>query len=161
MTDFRRFSKLDVRFENDLTVIIGGNGQGKTSIITAIAKTLSWFTANILKEDGVGQRLSELTDIKNDSKINYCDVTSNFFFGKGLKNISVRLSRSALGMPTRRESIVKDAKNISDIWRIVNAKKTINLPIFALYSIIFLYETAIKIFLIFLKKFLIFLIYLL
>lgn len=135
MTDFRRFSKLDVRFENDLTVIIGGNGQGKTSIITAIAKTLSWFTANILKEDGVGQRLSELTDIKNDSKINYCDVTSNFFFGKGLKNISVRLSRLALGMPTRRESIVKDAKNISDIWRIVNAKKTINLPIFALYSI--------------------------
>jgi predicted ATP-binding protein involved in virulence len=135
MTDFRRFSQLDVRFENDLTVIIGGNGQGKTSIITAIAKTLSWFTANILKEDSVGQRLSELTDIKNDSKLNYCDVTSNFSFGKGLKNISVRLSRSALGMPTRRESIVKDAKYISDIWRIVNAKKTVNLPIFALYSI--------------------------
>jgi len=135
LTDFRRFSLLDVRFEDDLTVIIGGNGQGKTSIITAIAKTLSWFTANILREDGAGQRLSEMTDIKNDSQLKYSDVSSNFSFGKGLKIISVRLSRSALGMPTRRDSIVKEAKDVSDILRVVNAKKIVNLPIFALYSI--------------------------
>ncbi|MGN4934080.1 AAA family ATPase [Aeromonas rivipollensis] len=122
LTDFRRFSLLDVRFEDDLTVIIGGNGQGKTSIITAIAKTLSWFTANILREDGAGQRLSEMTDIKNDSQLKYSDVSSNFSFGKGLKIISVRLSRSALGMPTRRDSIVKEARDVSDILRVVNAK---------------------------------------
>ncbi|GAK29468.1 retron Ec78 anti-phage system effector ATPase PtuA [Serratia liquefaciens] len=135
LTDFRRFALLTVNFEDDLTVIIGNNGQGKTSILTAIAKTLSWFSANILKEDGSGQRLSETTDIRNRSEGRYTDVNSNFYFGKGLKNISVRLSRSAAGTLTRRDSIVKPAKDISDIWRAVNAYKTVNLPIFAFYSV--------------------------
>nr|WP_314265800.1 retron Ec78 anti-phage system effector ATPase PtuA [uncultured Moellerella sp.] len=135
LTDFRRFTSLDIQFESDLTVIIGNNGQGKTSILTAIAKTLSWFSANILKEDGVGQRFSELTDIKNDSEHKYTDVNSNFYFGKGLKNISVRLSRAAKGSSERRDGIVKSVKKVSDIWRVVNAQKTVNLPIFAFYSV--------------------------
>ncbi|MCI4216874.1 AAA family ATPase [Dickeya dianthicola] len=135
LTDFRRFAFLDMNFEDDLTVIIGNNGQGKTSILTAIAKTLSWFSANILKEDGIGQRLNETTDIRNGSEKKYVDINSNFYFGKGLKNIQVRLSRSAPGTSTRRDGIVKSVKEVSDIWRIVNEHKTVNLPIFAFYSV--------------------------
>lgn len=134
-TDFRRFPQLDINFEEDLTIIIGNNGQGKTSILYAIAKTLSWFTANILKEDSSGQRLNEYSDIRNDSDNNFSDVSSNFFFGKGLKNISIRLSRSTLGASERRESIIKPAKEVADVWRIINERRMVNLPIFALYSV--------------------------
>ncbi|WP_241638752.1 retron Ec78 anti-phage system effector ATPase PtuA [Rosenbergiella epipactidis] len=132
---FRRFSLLEIKFEEDLTVIIGNNGKGKTSILYAIAKTLSWFVANILKEGGSGQRLSELTDIKNDAENRYADVSSTFFFGKGLKSLPIRLSRSAHGTAERRESEVKSAKDLADIWRVINETKTINLPTFALYSV--------------------------
>ncbi|EOF8195420.1 retron Ec78 anti-phage system effector ATPase PtuA [Yersinia enterocolitica] len=135
LTDFRRFPQLDINFEEDLTIIIGNNGQGKTSILYAIAKTLSWFTANILKEDSSGQRLNEYSDIRNDSDNNFSDISSNFFFGKGLKNISIRLSRSTLGAAERRESIIKPAKEVADIWRIINESRMVNLPIFALYSV--------------------------
>jgi len=135
LTDYRRFSHLDVNFEDDLTIIIGNNGRGKTSILSAIAKTLSWFSANILKEDSSGQRLSEYTDIKNDSVDKFTDVSTSFFFGKGLKHLSVRLSRSALGVAERRESIVKPAKSFGDIWRIINETRTVNLPTFAYYSV--------------------------
>ncbi|MBS1205907.1 MAG: uncharacterized protein H6R25_2806 [Proteobacteria bacterium] len=135
LVDFRRFSLLDVMFEDDLTVIIGNNGQGKSSILSAIAKTLSWFSANILKEEGVGQRLSETTDIRNESVQKYTDVSSNFYFGKGLKNISVRLSRAVSGNSTRRDGLVKEIKEIADVLRVVNDKQAINLPVFAFYSV--------------------------
>lgn len=135
LVDFRRFALLDVMFEDDLTVIIGNNGQGKSSILSAIAKTLSWFSANILKEEGVGQRLSETTDIRNESSQKYTDVSSNFYFGKGLKNISARLSRAAPGNAARRDGVVKQIKEISDVLRVVNDKQAINLPVFAFYSV--------------------------
>lgn len=135
LTDFRRFAQLSINFEEGLTIIIGDNGKGKTSILTAIARTLSWFSANILKEDSNGQRLNEYTDIRNDAENTFTDVSSSFTYGKGLKNIPVRLSRSAPGAAERRESIVKPAKELADVWRVINEVKLVNLPIFAFYSV--------------------------
>lgn len=134
-TDFRRFASLKLQFDKHLTVIIGNNGQGKSSILTAIAKTLSWFSANILRENVSGQRINEWVDIKNDSKQQFTDVFCDFYLGQGLKYIPIRLSRSAVGVANRRESLVKEVKAVADIWRIINDTKTINLPTFAFYSV--------------------------
>lgn len=135
LTDFRRFSQLSIRFEQDLTIIIGNNGQGKTSILSAIAKTLSWFAANILRSDSSGQRLNEFTDIRNGSDNRFTDVISHFSFGHGLKNLPVRLSRSAPGAAGRRDSEIKAAKDLADIWRVINATHIVNLPVFAFYGV--------------------------
>ncbi|MFC0140860.1 retron Ec78 anti-phage system effector ATPase PtuA [Erwinia mallotivora] len=135
LTDFRRFAQLSINFEEDLTIIIGDNGKGKTSILTAIARTLSWFSANILKEDSSGQRLNEYSDIRNDANNTFTDVNSSFTYGKGLKNISVRLSRSIPGAAERRESSVKPAKELADVWRVINEELPVNLPLFAFYSV--------------------------
>lgn len=133
--DFRCFKYCMLSFESDLTVIIGGNGQGKTSIAYAIAKTLSWVNANILKEDGIGQRISSKKDIKNDSKQFFSDVITSFSFGKGLQRISARLSRAKLGAAKKRDSEVKELKDLANLWRIINDKKLINLPLCAFYSV--------------------------
>ncbi|SQD78215.1 retron Ec78 anti-phage system effector ATPase PtuA [Moritella yayanosii] len=133
--DFRRFQHLQVNFEADLTVLIGGNGQGKTTIANGITKTLSWLTANILKEDGQGQKISKLTDIRNDSDQYFADVLTDFSLGKGLKNIPARLSRVKLGSENKRDSYVKELKDIANVWRVINAKNIINLPLFAFYSV--------------------------
>lgn len=134
-TDFRRFSSLKLQLDKHLTVVIGNNGQGKSSILAAIAKTLSWFSANILRENAPGQRFNEWVDIKNDSKQQFTDVFCDFYLGQGLKYIPIRLSRSAVGAANRRESLVKEVKAVADIWRIINDTKTINLPTFAFYSV--------------------------
>ncbi|MBK8215422.1 MAG: AAA family ATPase [Myxococcales bacterium] len=41
LTDFRGFASLDLTFEPDVTVLVGVNGAGKTSILDAIAMMLS------------------------------------------------------------------------------------------------------------------------
>ena len=133
--DFRRFKHLRMSLEPDLTIIIGNNGQGKTAILNAISKTLSWINANILKEDGAGQRLSELYDIRRGSDNSYADVLAEFSYGTGLKRFSSRLSRSSLGASERRDSDIKSLREFSNVFRIVNDNNLINLPLCAFYSV--------------------------
>ncbi|MUK93248.1 AAA family ATPase [Aliivibrio fischeri] len=133
--DFRRFKNLRISFQPDLTVIIGDNGQGKTTILDAISKTLSWINANILKEDGAGQRLSAHHDIRRNSQNSYTDVLSEFTYGSGLKRLPSRLSRASLGAADKRDSDIKQLRDLSNIFRIVNDKNVINLPLCAFYSV--------------------------
>ena len=76
-----------------------------------------------------------LGDVYKRQENRYADVSSTFFFGKGLKSVPIRLSRSALGTAERRDSEVKPARDLADIWRVINEAKTINLPTFALYNV--------------------------
>lgn len=133
--DFRRFKNLRMSFEPDLTVIIGNNGQGKTTILNAISKTLSWINANILKEEGAGQRLSELYDIRRGSDNSYCDVLTEFEYGSGLKRLPARLSRASLGASERRDSDVKNLRELSNVFRVANKNNAVNLPLCAFYSV--------------------------
>ena len=106
--DFRRFKHLQkMSFEPKLTVLIGNNGQGKTTILNAIAKTLTYINTSILKEDGAGQRLSELYDIRINSDKSYTDVLTEFRYGNGLKRLPARLSRAKFGASARRDSDIK------------------------------------------------------
>ncbi|HII3576245.1 TPA: AAA family ATPase, partial [Enterobacter asburiae] len=47
LKDFRKFRELEVTFHDKITVIIGDNGSGKTTITDALAKLLSWLSARI------------------------------------------------------------------------------------------------------------------
>ncbi|AIS53814.1 retron Ec78 anti-phage system effector ATPase PtuA [Vibrio coralliilyticus] len=133
--DFRRFRHLRMSLDSNLTVIIGNNGQGKTAILNSISRTLSWINANILKEEGSGQRLSELYDVRRGSESPYTDVLTEFSYGSGLKRIPARLSRAKLGSTERRDSEVRNLKEISNIFRVVNNKHQVNLPLCAFYSV--------------------------
>jgi len=41
LKNFRKYEKLEIDFNNNLTVLVGRNGTGKTTIIDAISKVLS------------------------------------------------------------------------------------------------------------------------
>ncbi len=43
----------------NVTVFIGSNGTGKTSVLQAIARSLSWFTARLGTEKGSGNPITE------------------------------------------------------------------------------------------------------
>ena len=51
--NFRRFEDLKVSFEDDLTVLVARNGQGKSSILDAITVLLGPFVGPVPAVSGV------------------------------------------------------------------------------------------------------------
>ncbi len=138
--DFRRFDYLEIPFDSCLTVLIGNNGQGKTTIMDAISKTISWISANIIKEDRPGQLIRD-SDIKNDSEQGFADIVSEFNFGAEINTWSPRLSKVKAGLEQKRNSDILDLKAIANVFRTINANKTVNLPLFAFYAVERTYPT--------------------
>jgi predicted ATP-binding protein involved in virulence len=134
LIDFRKFKDLKVfdGFDENLTVIIGNNGSGKTSILEAISKSLSWIVNSILKEDRQGSPIT-YPDIRNDSE-HSADLIADFSIGDGTL-FSLRLSRAKQAEAKKRDSVVSDVKNIANVYREVHSRIEINLPLFACYLI--------------------------
>jgi len=61
--DFRGFSELEIEFEERLTVLVGANGAGKSSILDALAVLLSQYAARMLSSSNSARRLKD-TDIR-------------------------------------------------------------------------------------------------
>lgn len=60
-TNFRSFEQGKINFENDLTIIIGKNGAGKTSVLKATAIALSWLKARLMSKTANGQYIDALS----------------------------------------------------------------------------------------------------
>ena len=54
MKDFRGTHELDIEFEPDMTVIVGRNGAGKTSVLDALVQLMHWFRSQLKGTDGLG-----------------------------------------------------------------------------------------------------------
>lgn len=69
LNNLGRFENLEVDFaptednHSNVTVFIGNNGAGKTSILEALATSLSWFVARMRSEKGSGIAINELVII--------------------------------------------------------------------------------------------------
>lgn len=65
LTNLGWFEELDVHlapveeFKSNVTVFIGNNGAGKTSILKSLATSLSWFVARVRTEKGNGSPIPE------------------------------------------------------------------------------------------------------
>jgi predicted ATP-binding protein involved in virulence len=71
LTNFRQFHNLDISFHERLTVLIGENGSGKTTVLEAIAKSLELFDRRIQTPLEVNIDVLEflkISDINNTSK---------------------------------------------------------------------------------------------
>jgi AAA15 family ATPase/GTPase len=55
-----------------VTVFIGNNGAGKTSLLRALIIVLTWFIARIEREKGIGSPILD-SDIENDAY--YCKIS--------------------------------------------------------------------------------------
>jgi predicted ATP-binding protein involved in virulence len=66
LNHYARFESLSVKLapmanvRSNVTVFVGNNGSGKTSILQALATSLSWLVARIKSEKGNGSPISEL-----------------------------------------------------------------------------------------------------
>lgn len=127
--DFRRFEHLEVKLHPELTVLIGDNGSGKTSILEAISKTLSNIANEILKGSN-GKELSR-SDVNNGADKERANIKTVFGDGIGLKFVEGNLSVAKTG---KSPSYLEDLKRIGRLWLSVDRSHEINLPCFVHYS---------------------------
>ncbi|MEG3168064.1 AAA family ATPase [Sphingomonas sp. LB3N6] len=59
LRDFRGFHRTVIDFDKQLTVLVGANGAGKTSVLDAIAILLDQYSARLLSTRATARRLSE------------------------------------------------------------------------------------------------------
>jgi len=132
LTEFRRFHDLSINFEENVTVIIGDNGAGKTSIADAISKTLSWFNNNLIKEDVNGRPVTP-ADINVDAG-DYAEVISKFQFDKSHAFEAI-LGRVVPGYSGDSPTDVTRIKQFGAMYRHTANNSSIMIPILAFYSV--------------------------
>lgn len=133
LSEFRRFHNLEISFDEKITVIIGDNGAGKTSIAEAISKIFSWFNNN-LERDNVGGRLITPVDI-NARAVDYAEVVGRFELGNKLNAFEVSLARTVSGFAGSQSSEVGAIKQFGAMYRKAAGNAKIMIPFLAFYSV--------------------------
>ncbi|WP_192981592.1 retron Ec78 anti-phage system effector ATPase PtuA [Pseudomonas sp. EggHat1] len=132
LSNFRRFTNLEITFDKKITVIIGNNGAGKTSISEAISKIFSWFNNNLEKE-GVNGKPVTHSDI-NVATEDYAEIIGKFQLGD--RNIfESALVRTVSGFSGSQSSDVSVIKKFGAMYRKTSASNTVMIPLLAFYSV--------------------------
>ena len=141
LTDFRVFEQLEIDFchqykhNSNLTVIIGNNGAGKTTILEALAKSLSWLINSIRsnKDSGTGSSISDL-DINNNSIAKYASIVSQLLITKDTQ-YELELSKSRQGSHISRKSFLESIKQLASLYKLAHSKNDqCSFPIIAFYG---------------------------
>ena len=140
LKNFRQFSDIDIDFEEDITVLVGINGSGKTTVMDALAIALGTaFTAL----DGLSGKMIRKQDARLKSyRLGLSeDVQSQYpvrvLANAQCNNQNVTWMRTLNG--ENGSTTIKDANDFIQIFREYQAKvregnQTITLPIIAYYG---------------------------
>lgn len=69
LRDFRGFSRETIEFDKRLTVLVGSNGAGKTTVLDAIAILLDQYSARLLSARATARRLND-----RDTRVNAAET---------------------------------------------------------------------------------------
>lgn len=133
--EFRRYRKLFVEFEPDLTVIIGENGAGKTSIVESIARLLSWFGSRIVKANSNGLHVLE-SDINTHAK-DYAQVVGSFSLNEKT-SFEMSMVKAVAGWAGDVSSDLIVSTQLGGLYRLLVADEknsNVQLPVFAYYAV--------------------------
>lgn len=141
---FRSFKSTELSFchhSNDngnLTVLVGVNGAGKTTVLDSIAKSLSWLILRILRPAGNGKGLTPSEyDIHSDSSgiSEYASVVLGLGITSKLK-YGMELSKAKGLSKGQRNSDVEDIGRLGRLYKLANVKDpNFNMPIMAYYGV--------------------------
>ncbi|NOQ36632.1 MAG: AAA family ATPase [Methylococcaceae bacterium] len=130
LKNFMRFADLAIDFapqseqQSNVTVFIGNNGAGKTSILKSLVLSLSWLVARIERERGSGSPISEL-DILNGAS--FAQIMLEVEHDS--QSFQWSLAKTAKGRKKQAESSLIDTSKLADFFRIDDSTETKELPL--------------------------------
>ncbi|HDV5498739.1 AAA family ATPase [Vibrio cholerae] len=130
---YRGFESLDITFsqKSNITVLVGNNGSGKSSILDAIQKSLTHFVSRLSTRSYNGDQLDEI-DISNGATF----VTVIPEFKVAETSFSFELSQSRPMIEPRKKSKFTELNEIGNLYRLANTeKKELSLPLLASYTV--------------------------
>jgi len=137
LQNFCRFEDLVIPFVNEngkpnqVTVFIGENGAGKTSILQALALSLSWLTARIGRETGSGSPISEL-EILNGKAFSSISIDIEH----AENSFSWKLVKSGKGRKKSVESELVDVTRLAgDFRQQLTENENASLPMVVYYPV--------------------------
>ncbi|UYM16972.1 AAA family ATPase [Endozoicomonas euniceicola] len=147
-----RFSDLEIplapleNLNSNVTVFVGNNGSGKTSILRSLATSLSWLVSRIQSDKSAGSPIPELA-IKNGKNSAAMAVDAFCFTGnpdnpdaEGYSDeenyFSWMVAKARKGRKGEFKSEYSGAKALADHYRTSLSKdETASLPLMAFYSV--------------------------
>ncbi|MEZ9852277.1 DUF2813 domain-containing protein [Vibrio breoganii] len=138
LINFKKFDELSIEFESDVTVIIGSNGAGKTTILDGLSRIFSWISARIIMKKRSGKPLTDF-DVKINSN-DTAEVISTFCLGKKTRYTG-SLARASKGIETNKSSNLDGFNNLSSMYRSLysdqlnDISSSVNIPLLAFYSV--------------------------
>lgn len=145
-----RFSDLDIRLaptpshDSNVTVLVGNNGAGKSTILKSMATSLSWLVARIRSEKGSGNHFSE-EDIRNGASTALIIITvvdesqakSNLPSANPADDcFTWGISRTRQGRKSTVDSSYVDASRLAEHYRNeLTANDKTSLPLIAYYPV--------------------------
>lgn len=146
LVNFRVFENIDIGFCNNykhnsnsnsnLTVIVGNNGAGKTTILEAIEKSLNWLILTIKSKTNSGRSdLIEPLDITNNSLVEYASIITKFVISEKIQ-YEIELSNSKKGSKSTRKGHYQEVRQLAELYKFANSRNAqFNFPIMAFYSV--------------------------
>lgn len=80
LENFRLFEELELDLHPNLTVLIGVNGSGKTTILDALSKFLNYALSAAFGREKVGEALADLNDIRTGTDFYRNKITAEMQF---------------------------------------------------------------------------------
>lgn len=144
LSNVGRFTDLEVAFAptdthaSKVTVFVGNNGAGKTTILNSLATSLSWLVARIRSENGVGSPISEdlITNGVSTASIQIRLDEQEYFDGQ-IKSSQWTLAKSRKGRSSQVSSELLAATVLANYFRdlIDSLGDEASLPLVAYYPV--------------------------
>jgi predicted ATP-binding protein involved in virulence len=129
---FTQFTDLPVELSSDVTVFIGNNGAGKTSLLRAVAILLSWLIARIGREKSSGSTILDL-DIENDAK--YSKIALDVL-ADNQEPFQWTLVKQRKGFKSEQSSDIKSVTRLANLYRNrLTKNENSSLPLLVYYPV--------------------------
>jgi predicted ATP-binding protein involved in virulence len=127
--NFRGISDVKFILSDNLNVFVGVNGSGKTTVLDAIATSLSWLVNRIQRESSSGRPITE-SSIKNETSFSIIELT--VFEQK--RSFKWKLTKTAKGEAYTEKSDLAQVSELATYFQSISRQNS-TLPVFAYYPI--------------------------
>ena len=133
LENFRGFEKIELRLGESTTVLIGVNGSGKSSVLDALAMSLSWFTQRVIHNYVGNGRKPTDQDIRNGARGVGIRIVCDYWG----EPVEWSLVASKRGQPAKERSDLKAIRHmIDDLYEDLSmGGESANVPVAVSYPV--------------------------